>query len=55
MQDQLYDEGDKEGSKKYQELENAYYKLARSVDKIYSAMEDIVAVMEKTKQKLDDN
>lgn len=55
MQDQLYDEGDKEGSKKYQALENAYYKIERAVDGVYQAMEDVAAALKKIKEKLDDN
>lgn len=50
-----YEAGDKEFSKKAQELSGSYWKIKSSVDKISQAMGDIVSLMSKVKEKLEDN
>lgn len=55
LQYEADEEGDKEMSDKFRELELSYYKISKVVDKVYQAMEDVVAVMEKVKEKLKEN
>ena len=55
LQYEADEEGDKEMSDKFRELELSYYKISKVVDKVYQAMEDVVAVMDKVKEKLKEN
>jgi hypothetical protein len=54
IREEYYDEGEKELSDKAGDLSGSYWKIRKSVDQIYQAMEDITALISKIKDKLED-
>ena len=55
IQYDMYEAGDKEGSKKVSDLEGSYWKLKKSADSIYQLAEDIVDLVNKIKRKQGDS